>query len=135
MKRRNVLKIIAGLAGGAVIIPSGLYVLSPGLKKYAEQKIHKELSYLNLDSSGVTKFVNDYFAAPPTYKDNIKWKVYYYLNTSVYESDNLFEMVRAYLLASDFFLNKMDVSKPVHYLGLFDAYKSPVPNPFSYINT
>ncbi len=133
MKRRKLLKIAAGLAGGAVILPTGLYLASPGWKEVAAQKIHQELHYLTLDKAGVSRFIDDYLPGYLSQKDHIRGKLYYYLNTSAHHSNNLFELVRSYLMASDFFLNKMDTTKTVKYLGLFDPYKSPVANPFSYI--
>lgn len=134
MKRNNFIKILTALAGGAVLIPSGLYLASPGQKKLAEQTIYKELHYLKLDPQGVTQFVEDYFkGSNPGFKEKMKWKAYFFLNSGTKGSDNLFQVVRAYLLSSDFFLNKTDVSKTVKYLGMFNPYKSQVPNPYSYV--
>ena len=134
MNRRNFVTILGSVAGGAVLIPTGLYFASPKLKKYAEKLIFTELSYLKLDPKGVTTFVDDYFKAyDNSFFSAIKWKTYYYLNTGTHQSDNLFQLVRAYLLSSDFFLNKTDTEKTVKYLGMFNPYKSQVPNPYSYI--
>ncbi|MFT3903267.1 MAG: hypothetical protein QM727_08835 [Niabella sp.] len=134
MQRRNVVKILAGLAGGAVLLPTGMYWLSPSKKEFAVKTIQKELSYLKLDMEGVRQFVNDYFSGEPfSFSDTLKWKSYYFLRAGVSKSSNVFELVRAYLLSSDFFLHKTDESKVVKYLGLFNPYKSPAPNPYSYV--
>lgn len=38
-----------------------------------------------------------------------------------------------FLLSTDFFLNKMDTSQPVTYIGFFNPYKTGCSNPFSSI--
>lgn len=133
MTRRNLIKLFAGLTGGAIAIPSFLYIVSPSTKKYASQIIFKELHYLNLDVDGVNAFVEDYFkTSPQSILSNIKWAIYYYTDPGTGKSTNLFETVRLYLLSSDFFVHKADKTRTVQYLGLYNPYKSPVPNPFSY---
>ena len=134
MKRRTLLKVFAALGGGAILAPSALYVASPGIKKLAEKIIYKELSYLKLDATGVTQFIEDYFKnTPESFTNSMRWKSYYYLGIHSKQSDNIFEMVRSYLLGSDFFQYKMDTKRTIKYIAPFDYYKSPVANPYSYI--
>ncbi len=41
------------------------------------------------------------------------------------------EIVTAFLLASDFFFNGADESRPLRYIGLLDPYRRPCANPFA----
>lgn len=40
-------------------------------------------------------------------------------------------IVGTYLLSTDFFINKMDVNKPVNYIAYYNPYKRACYNPFS----
>lgn len=133
MERRNFIRLV-GVGTGMCFIPPSLYFLAPGIKTYAESILKKELSYLKLEPAGVRKYIDDYFQA--TGNDTLsvlKWKVLYYLNSSWDKSDRIRDLLKYYLLSSDFFINKTDEKKEVHYLGLFNSYKSPVPNPYSFV--
>lgn len=117
-----------------MIIPASLYFLSPDVKEYAVAFIKKELSFLKLEEGSVDRYVADYLQH--TKNDLIqrmKWKTMYYLDMDPSQSNVLFELVKYYLLSSDFFINRTDESQTVKYLGLYSPYKSPVPNPFSFI--
>ncbi|RNL52581.1 hypothetical protein [Pedobacter jejuensis] len=133
MERRSFL-LLSGVLVGMVAIPPSLYFVSPGIKKYAAKLIEKELSYLKLDKEGLNNYINDYFKnASNNVMANVKWKVLYYGRSNSNSSNNVNDLLRYYLLSTDFFLNQMNVEKTVKYLGIFDPYKSPVANPFSYI--
>lgn len=133
MERRSFL-LLSGVLVGMVAIPPSLYFVSPGIKKYAAKLIEKELSYLKLDKTGVDNYINDYFKnGSNNVMANVKWKVLYYGGRNSNNSNNINDLVRYYLLSTDFFLNQMNVRKTVKYLGIFDPYKSPIANPFSYI--
>lgn len=134
MNRRKVIKVISLAAAAGVLLPTGMYIGSPGTKKYAEQVIIKTLDYLKLDQTGVSNFVNDYFKGDDiNFKSNLRWKVYYFSATGVKRSDNMFELVRSYLLSSDFFINGNQTNRKINYLGLFNPYENSMPNPYSYI--
>lgn len=134
MKRRSLIKLFGALTGGAVLLPAGLYFASPDMKEYARDLIFKELDYLKLESRGVARFVDDYFKADSfNLKNSLRWKYYYFSRMEIGKSDNLFQLVKIYLLSTDFFIRGADVETPVQYLGLFNPYKSSMPNPFSYI--
>lgn len=125
---------IAGVGTGLLILPSALYLGSPSIRKYAAALIFKELHYLKLDPVGVHQYVADYFAnTSNNVIANIRWKTFYYLRVSPDSSNQIFEMIKYYLLSSDFFINKTDEQKVVNYLGLYSPYKSPVPNPYSFV--
>ncbi|WP_342327870.1 hypothetical protein [Pedobacter sp. FW305-3-2-15-E-R2A2] len=132
MKRRKFL-LLTGLAAGSVVVPASLYLLSPDVKQYAQLLIERELNYLKLEPGSVSRYVDDYFnATENNLVSRLKWKTMYYLNFNWEKSDQILELIKYYLLSSDFFINKTDERKTVHYLGLYSPYKSPVPNPFSF---
>lgn len=133
MKRRTFITM-AGIGTGLLILPPTLYVASPSIKKYAAMLIFKELHYLKLDHTGVHQYVADYFqASSNNLITNIKWKSFYHLNVSPDSSNQIFEMIKYFLLSSDFFINKTDEQKTVNYLGLYSPYRSPIPNPYSFL--
>ncbi|GAB3429139.1 hypothetical protein [Niabella aquatica] len=134
MKRRKLLKILGGAAGGAILVPSGLYFATPGVKHFAEKIIYRHLNYLKLDPVGVSQFIESYFkGTPDSFINTIRWKSYYYLHIKPKHSINIYQLIRCYLLGSDFFQHKMDTKRTIKYINDYDPYKSPVPNPFSYI--
>lgn len=125
---------MAGVGAGAVLVPPALYFVSPSLKKYAILLIRDELSYLELASGSVEKYVDDYFNANQNnLVSTLKWKAMYYLRMDVNDSSQLYELVKYYLLSSDFFIHKTNQNRIINYLGLYNPYKSPVPNPFSFV--
>ncbi|MGY3054676.1 hypothetical protein ACVWYG_002883 [Pedobacter sp. UYEF25] len=133
MKRRNFIRL-SGVALGVAIIPPALYFVAPSIKEFAVTLITKELSYLQLAPNIAAQYVNDYFEHN---KNNLletaKWKTFYYLNYTIKDSNSLTELVRYFLLSTDFFIYKTDTSREINYLGLYSPYKSPIPNPFSFV--
>ncbi len=124
--------IIAGVSTGSLIVPSGIYFVSGSVKKYAALLIKKQLSYLKLETNSVETYVEDYFQGNNDLMAKLRWKTMYYLGITWENSNTLKDLIKYYLLSTDFFINKMDESKNVKYLGLYSPYKSPVPNPFAY---
>jgi len=131
MNRRKFL-VLTGVATGAVIIPASVYFITGSVSEYAVLIIKKQLDYLKLEHGSVEQYVNDYFHNSNNAVMRMKWKSIYYLNISWERSNTLMELIKNFLLSTDFFINKMDESKVVKYLGLYSPYKSPVPNPFAY---
>ncbi|MBC8986433.1 hypothetical protein H9X96_11655 [Pedobacter sp. N36a] len=133
MKRRKFL-LLTGLASGSILIPPTLYFVSPGVKQFAALLIEREFKYLKLEPGSVAHYVDDYFAAGGNHiMTNLRWKTMYYLNMNWEDSNLIFELIRTFLLSSDFFIHKTDETRIVRYIGLYNPYKSPVPNPFSYL--
>lgn len=133
MNRRKFL-ILAGIGTGGVVVPASLYYLSPSIKEYATLLIKQELNYLKLENGSVEQYVSDYFKnSKNDLVFRLKWKTMYYLKIDSSQSTVLFELVKYYLLSSNFFINRTDMSQTVKYLGLYSPYKSPVPNPFSFV--
>ena len=123
-----------GIGAGVALLPAGLYVVSPSIKKYAVQLIKDELHYLKLEPGSVEQYVEDHFRiAGVSIMTNIQWKSFYYLGVTWKKSDKVFELIKYYLLSSNFFLNKTDETKVVKYLGFYNPYKGPIPIPYSFI--
>jgi hypothetical protein len=133
MKRRQFITL-AGVGTGLLILPPALYISSPSLRKFAGKLIRQELNYLQLEPKGLDQYVDDYFNSSANHMlINMKWKTYYYLGIDATQSDQIFELIKYYLLSSDFFIHHMNEKEVVNYLGLYNPYKSPIPNPYSSI--
>lgn len=133
MKRRKFITL-AGIGTGLLILPPALYTSSPSLRKYAGRLIMDELYYLKIDQKDIERYVDDYFnAAGNNMLTNIKWKSYFYLGLNAEKSNQILELIKYFLLSSDFFIHKTDESLPVAYIGLYNPYKSPIPNPYSFV--
>jgi hypothetical protein len=133
MKRRKFL-ILSAAGTCSLLIPASLYVSSGSVKYYAILVIKKQLDYLMLEEGSVESFVNDYFEySKNDIVNRLKWKTMYYLNIGPQKSNLILELVKYYLLSSSFFINRADEHILVKYLGLYSPYKSPLPNPFSFI--
>lgn len=132
MKRRNFLKI-AGIGGALLALPITAFFAAKSVKDIAFDLITGELHYLKLDEEGVRQYVHDYLEMDrPDFLSKLKWKSYYLLNFDSNDSGNVRYLVSYYLLSSDFFLNKMDESKTVRYLGINQKYTSPCSSHFSF---
>lgn len=125
---------MAGVGAGLCVIPPSLYFVAPGTKEYALEQLKKELHYLNIVPGSIESYIDDYFVATGNdMMSRLKWKTTYYLRLSYEHSDRLRDLIKYFLLSTDFFINKTDERKPVKYLGLYSPYKSPIPNPYSYL--
>lgn len=126
--------MLTGVGVGLCIVPASLYIISSDLKKSAALILKRELHYLKLEPAGFSAYIEDYFKSIGNDTvATLKWKVLYYTKTSWEKSDSVRDLIKYYLLSSDFFINKTDESKVVNYLGMFNSYKSPVPNPYSFV--
>ncbi|GGK56586.1 hypothetical protein GCM10011405_00910 [Rufibacter glacialis] len=116
-----------------VTVPSLGYVYTSN-QEAAVGVIMKELHYLKLDKNGVEQFVKDYFKSHYI-KDNLRAQInlksIYYLRLNIKNSQMVTDLVQHYLLSTDFFLNKMDETRLVKYLGVYTPYARPCGNPFS----
>jgi len=133
MKRRTFITL-AGVGAGLCIVPPSLYYVAPGTHEYALKLIKKELYYLNITPGSAEKYVEDYFnKLGNDTVSTLKWKTTYYLRLNYEKSERIRDLIKYFLLSSDFFIHKTDESKPVNYLGLYSPYTSPIPNPYSFI--
>jgi len=133
VKRRSFIRL-AGIGAGICVIPPSLYLVAPELNQFAIKMLKEELTYLKIAPGSIEKYVADYFAATGNdLVSKIKWKATYYLKLNYEKSDRVRDLIKYFLLSTDFFINKTDESKVVNYLKLYSPYKSPIPNPYSFL--
>ena len=125
MKRRKFLTI-AGLGG----LLAGVGAFGFAFQNAVERIIVSELSFLKLDKEGVARFVADYTKSMPS-KSKLMLKGYSFLGVSTRKSQKINNLINAYLLSTDFFMNKMDEGRTIKYIGLYDPYQRPCAHPFS----
>lgn len=133
MKRRSFLKLSGLGIAGLVALP-GLAYVSTSVKSGAVGILLKEFKYLKLDEKGVEDFVNDFFSKysyDMTY--HLKIRSYYLLGIQSDKSSLVGDLANKYLLSTDFFRNRMDETKIIRYIGLYNPYQIPCSNPFSNI--
>jgi hypothetical protein len=130
MKRRNFLRL-TGIAAAAVAAIPGFSLYYASAKDSAVDLILDEYKFLKIDKAEVVKYVDDFFNYHPV-EASIPWKMkiklHHYVNFQTVRSRLLID---GFLPATDFFLNKMDESRPITYLTLYDPHKRPCSNPFS----
>lgn len=129
MKRRSFLRL-AGLGTAVVALPGfAFFYASP--EKSAVQLIMNKFHFLKIDRKEVELYVSDYFKKHPV-NESIPWKMkikmHRYLDFETIRSQNL---LNGFLPSTDFFFNKMDESKEVKYVALYNAHQRPCANPFS----
>jgi hypothetical protein len=56
---------------------------------------------------------------------------YSFFGINASQSGKVNQLLTAYLLSTDFFTNKMDESKTIKYVGLYNPYTRPCAHPFS----
>ncbi len=123
--------MLAGAGTALVVIPSLSY-MAISYEKAAKGLILNELDYLKLDEKGVNQFVRDY-TKDQSANYQIKIRSLYLIQAKADQYKVVDDLVKDYLLSTDFFRNKMNESKIVKYQGLYDPYKTPCANPFSFI--
>ena len=128
MKRRRFLSI-AGVAGLVGAIASFKFATTT-FEEAVENVIFRELGFLDLDKVGVRRFASDY-SKPATSKYKLLLKSYSFMGINSQRSQKITHLIHAYLLSTDFFLNRMDEMRPVKYVGLYNPYLRPCANPFS----
>jgi len=139
MERRRFLKTIG--VGSAVVtaVPVFGYSLT-SLNGIAVSLILNECHFLKIERSEAEKFVDDFYisyfknaaqTAVLSYK--LRLKSYYFLKFDSSDSELVKELVHNFLFSTDFFVNRMDESKPVKYTGLHNPFTTPCYNPFSFL--
>lgn len=121
--------MIAGAGGAAAILS---FRLGTSFEAVASKLIRQELSFLNLDPDGVTKFVRDFSRTKDT-SYRLVVKGYALLGIGSSRSGKVNQLVSSYLLSTDFFTNGMDERSTVRYVGLYNPYTRPCAHPFSHI--
>lgn len=128
MKRRKFLTI-AGVGGAIVALASGKF-LTTSFEDSAETLIRKELYFLTLDDGGVKEFAKQYsHIKSKDYKLAIR--AYTLIGIKASQSGKIHQLVSNYLLSTDFFLHKMDESRKIAFVALYNPYMRPCAHPFS----
>ena len=130
MRRREFLAL-TGIGAAFMAIP-GVGYLSTSVENATASIILREYHYLRLDIEGVELFVEDYLRKYRNTTLEIKLKTCHLLDLGSDDSKFVEDLTHKYLYSTDFFLNKMDESKPVLFVGSYDPYLSPCANPFAH---
>lgn len=92
--------------------------------------IRQELDFLDLDEPGLREFALAFTQdASPRYRLTLKG--FAWLGIDSNRSGRVADVVRTYLLSTDFFTHRMDEGRTVRYVGFYNPYKMPCLNPFS----
>lgn len=106
--------------------------------------IKNDLSHLKINDQLIEKFVQEAKKENHWQRKFFDWKKQYFMRIgflivdfwqgfpyyykySQYKSD----LIGEFLLSTDFFMNQMDSSKEIKYIGLYSPYKRACSNPFS----
>jgi len=138
-RRKFILLLLLGVVGASITS----FLIST-FNKVVFNVLSKDLSHLKIDSQSFEKFIQDaqtnnhwnkkFFDE----KKRMFFRAYYLLDYLPIPLPYKYkyiqyrsEIVGDFLLSTDFFMNRMDTSKEVAYLGLYNPYKRPCSNPFS----
>ena len=141
MQRRKFIGLTA-LAGAGLAAGAG-FVYFENFQALARKIIMEDTATLKIAPAEYDKFFIDVekhrkwdALFPPPHRQLLKW--HYYIDNQLFRlpyatsyKTNRSKLVGTFLLSTDFFLNRMDVSKPIRYNVLFDPYFYPCSNPFS----
>lgn len=138
MKRRKFLQI---LGAGTSVTLMGYFSL-PSFRNAVKQIVQEDTSSLMVEDQVIEKFLEDADTERLWHKFSLRKKGLLQAHTFIKESllslpnkqkYNLYrnQIVTSFLLSTDFFINKMNPNLPVHYVGLYNPYKTSCTNPFS----
>jgi hypothetical protein len=135
-RRKFIISAVLGLGGMALLFPS--------FHQTVKRILRKETSGLKVDEDSIDQYIVDaekeqFFATFSHAK-----KLLIGLHTSSGFFGNLMpyrnkyvqyrgQIAGHFLLSTDLFRNRMDVTKPVKYTGFYNPYRQPCSNPFSAI--
>lgn len=138
MKRRKFLKI-GGIMAAAAAVPSAMINVPSFMATAIQSIVKRELHYLTIDPKGLDQFANDYINFledfPPVAQQKFRMNIasVYFFKKDTQSSTTVEGIINQFLLGSDFFINRMDESKTVNYMGMYDQKRSACINPFSHI--
>lgn len=140
MKRSTFLKISVVFTGlalvGALTIPS--------FKKTVVKILKRETANLKIDQSIIDQFIKDANIEQYWLRFNLSKKIMIVTYTFVGVFKNILPFKNKYiryrgqitgrfLLSTDLFINKMNVTEPIRYKQFYNPYKQPCASPFSVI--
>lgn len=138
MKRRTFIKT------GIILASLGLLSLLtiPSFKNTVIKLLKKDTAQLKIDPDGIEKFMREANKEQFWIKFSRGKKILIVLFTYVGVFKSLLPFYNKYvqyrgqisghfLLSTDFFMQKMDVTKPIQYRQFYNPYKQPCYNPFS----
>lgn len=140
ISRRQFIKIF--LLTFTAIIAGTLVIFD--FNKVVIEMLKQDLSHLKTDPAGFEKFVEEAEESKHWAAKFFDWKKKQFVRFG-YIADNLLpsfpykykylqyrsDIVGDFLLSTDFFINKMDATQPVSYIGIYNPYLRPCSNPFS----
>ena len=111
-------------------------------EKIVMKMLVADLDGLKVREEDLHKFITEASQTNYWKKNAYTWKkksffiLYHYLPKIGWPYEFKYYQIKArivgeFLLSTDFFFNKMDRSKPVSYIGIYDPYHRPCQNPFS----
>ena len=128
MNRRKFLTT-TGIGAGVTALASAR-ILTTSFEHSVESLICKELGFLKLDPAGVRQFAAAYSTSKDRYY-KLTIKAYNFLGIESSRSGLVHQLVSDYLLSTDFFMNKMDESRVIKHIGLYNPYMRRCAHPFS----
>lgn len=138
MNRRIFIKLGIALTGAGIIT----YLIMPGFKDAVKHILRAETNNLKLGNKAVDQFMIDadkelfwskfsrskqLMITLHAYGSFLKSLLPYRNKYLLYKN----QITGHFLLSTNLFLNKMDVTQPVTYHGFYNPYKHPCYNPFS----
>lgn len=124
--------LFAGLGGLAITIPSFKF-LTTSFESATMNIVRSELSTLTLDEQSLQKFATD-FAKSKDRSYRFTIQAYSLLKINSARSGKVNQLVTLFLLSSDFFQNKMNETRTVKYVALYNPYTRPCSHPFSHVH-
>ena len=123
----------------AAAIPPAIINVHDFMSYSVQSIIKRELDYLIIDAKGLAQFSTDYIEYVKTFpllsqqKFRMNIASANFLKKNAQNSLTIEGIVTGFLLSTDFFVNRMDETKTIKYIGLRDKNKAACFNPFSHL--
>ncbi len=139
MNRRRFIRIsILSLIGAVAASIIAFY----NFESFVFRMLKRDLKTLNVEEQDLKRFIADARKTNYWKKNSIDSKkrafllLFYFIPNIGLPYQFKFAQIKGrivgtFLLSTDFFLNKMDESKKIKYIGFYDPYLRPCMNPFS----
>jgi len=139
MKRETFLKIL----GGVAVLGAVSYIAVPSFEEMLLKVLKADTKGLNIDEKVFTTYLEDYKKENPLRFKSSKQQFiqasyifdYPFVPNPYKHKYQQFRslLIGNFLLSTDFFTNKMDLSKKINYVGVYNPHLRPCANPFSYL--